>query len=219
LKLKEKIKFIRFGGLSPVIQEGYSTKMKDFHSPPARRGFYSFVYPYIEPFLLGGVNDLMGMDGTNNKVKYVLNSSGKRIYYDELEKENPELLHKYSMGNKKWFSRTIEYRKHCEKAREWEKENKIGPYPEFVGHTYVLVEWAVTGKIFTVSDDCLIWNHLIGHVKFPIQSRGQWILTTVYDFRLALEKEKHNCGSSTWMSDSKIQNFKFNIGISHTKKY
>lgn len=44
------IKFVRFGGLSPVIQEGYG---KDsYHAPPARKGFYAFPESTIERFLL-----------------------------------------------------------------------------------------------------------------------------------------------------------------------
>ena len=53
--LCKEIKFCRFGGLSPVVQKGYNVpKYNEFtyHSPPARRGFYAFVYPYIELFLL-----------------------------------------------------------------------------------------------------------------------------------------------------------------------
>ena len=48
---KENLKFVRYGGLSPVHQH-YNPKMPDFHSPPARKGFYAFVYPFIEDFLL-----------------------------------------------------------------------------------------------------------------------------------------------------------------------
>ena len=49
-----KIQFIRWGGLSSVRQEGYQAISESFHTPPARRGIYAFVWPYIEPFLLGG---------------------------------------------------------------------------------------------------------------------------------------------------------------------
>lgn len=50
----KQIKFCRYGGLSPVIQKGYKETKDDptFHSPPARRGIYAFVWPYIEVFLL-----------------------------------------------------------------------------------------------------------------------------------------------------------------------
>jgi hypothetical protein len=51
--------FVRWGGLSPVIQKGYKqTRGPDatFHSPPTRRGIYAFPIKWIEKFLLGGVD-------------------------------------------------------------------------------------------------------------------------------------------------------------------
>ena len=55
----KQIKFCRYGGLSPVIQRGYKETKDEptFHSPPARKGVYAFVYPYIEVFLLGGFGE------------------------------------------------------------------------------------------------------------------------------------------------------------------
>lgn len=49
-----KFIFARVGGLSPVKQKGYDASMPTFHCPPARKGIYAFMWPYIEPFLLGG---------------------------------------------------------------------------------------------------------------------------------------------------------------------
>ena len=61
IKLKDLIQenkgmtFVRFGGLSPVKQKGFTTDSDTgFHSPPARKGIYAFVDGYIETFLLGG---------------------------------------------------------------------------------------------------------------------------------------------------------------------
>lgn len=48
-----KTRFVRWGGLSPVKQKGYDPSMPAEHCPPARRGVYAFVYPYIERFLIG----------------------------------------------------------------------------------------------------------------------------------------------------------------------
>ena len=52
------MKFIRFGGLSSVKQKGYTNDESEIyvHTPPARRGIYAFTYPYVEPFLLGGIS-------------------------------------------------------------------------------------------------------------------------------------------------------------------
>lgn len=46
------VKFCRYGGLSRKHQKGYGSLT--FHAPPARRGYYAFVWPYIEFFLLTG---------------------------------------------------------------------------------------------------------------------------------------------------------------------
>lgn len=44
------IKFVRFGGLSPVNHKKFY-KQDTYHSPPCKKGIYAFIYPYIEPFL------------------------------------------------------------------------------------------------------------------------------------------------------------------------
>jgi len=48
----KKPEFIRFGGLSPVKQRGYTTNDEErgFHTPPARKGIYAFPRGYIELF-------------------------------------------------------------------------------------------------------------------------------------------------------------------------
>ena len=48
------MKFVRYGGLSSVRQRGYDANSTGFHSPPARRGIYAFIWPYVEWFLLNG---------------------------------------------------------------------------------------------------------------------------------------------------------------------
>ena len=65
----KRIKFLRFGGLSPVKQEGYGNDT--FHAPPARYGIYCFPETAMERFLLGkGVFDNRRMVPVDvNKVK------------------------------------------------------------------------------------------------------------------------------------------------------
>ena len=45
------MKFIRFGGLSPVNHKKFY-KTDSYHSPPCRKGIYAFIYPYVENFLI-----------------------------------------------------------------------------------------------------------------------------------------------------------------------
>ena len=51
---KRKIQFLRWGGLSSVVQKGYTINpsLQTFHTPPARRGVYAFVNGEIERYLL-----------------------------------------------------------------------------------------------------------------------------------------------------------------------
>lgn len=46
----KKIKFVRYGGLSPVNHKKIY-KEDHFHSPPKKKGIYAFIFPYIEHFL------------------------------------------------------------------------------------------------------------------------------------------------------------------------
>lgn len=50
------MQFLRWGGLSPVIQRGYDKAMPTFHAPPAKKGFYAFPLGLVEPFLLSGTD-------------------------------------------------------------------------------------------------------------------------------------------------------------------
>ena len=50
MKLTKKIKFVRYGGLSSVNHKKFY-KTDTFHSPPAKKGIYAFIFPYIEDFL------------------------------------------------------------------------------------------------------------------------------------------------------------------------
>jgi hypothetical protein len=44
--------FVRFGGLSKVNQKMFY-KDDTFHAPPAKKGIYAFIWPYIDNFLWG----------------------------------------------------------------------------------------------------------------------------------------------------------------------
>lgn len=52
----KNLKLVRYGGLSAVKQKHYSTNYDEmeFHGAPERFGFYSFLFPYIDWFLLSG---------------------------------------------------------------------------------------------------------------------------------------------------------------------
>lgn len=47
-----KVALVRYGGLSMVKQKG-NYGNETYHSAPERFGFYAFIFPYIELFLIG----------------------------------------------------------------------------------------------------------------------------------------------------------------------
>jgi hypothetical protein len=47
----QKMTFARVGGLSSVNYKPSREKGSRYHCPPARKGIYAFIWPYIDPFL------------------------------------------------------------------------------------------------------------------------------------------------------------------------
>ena len=91
--------FVTYGGLSATKQRGFTTSGKEgtFHEPPARKGIYAFVWPYIERFLLGGYNSPRERGkGQRNRVVYVRDKEGNVV-----DSNHPE-YEKYSEKNKNW---------------------------------------------------------------------------------------------------------------------
>lgn len=62
----------RVGGLSPVKQRGNS-------SAPARFGLYAFIWPFVEPFLLGSTND--------NGIAIMRDHERKNTRYHQMKRE------------------------------------------------------------------------------------------------------------------------------------
>ena len=52
-EIRGDLTFVRYGGLSPVKQKKERGEPENYHYPPANRGIYAFVWPYIELFLVG----------------------------------------------------------------------------------------------------------------------------------------------------------------------
>lgn len=62
----KKVTLARFGGLNMVRQrKNYGNDT--FHSAPERYGFYAFVFPYIELFLIGSTKNKEFQEGTYKK--------------------------------------------------------------------------------------------------------------------------------------------------------
>lgn len=153
------IKFIRFGGLSPVIQEGYGED--GYHAPPARKGFYAFPETTIERFLLGSnVFDqrrMVKIDPSKVKkdeygyphgaVRWKDNKSAK--FFDEnYDKMSDDELKEYRNKNQC-------YTKHC-KPKKFEYHGNI-------------------------------WHHL--QTRDVIKQKGSWVLSNYQSWLKAFRKE------------------------------
>lgn len=78
------VTFARYGGLSSVKQNGYNPRMETFHSPPTRKGFYAYVFPYIELFLLSGFTENQNKVKENNEGNWKLHRPRKFEYHGNL---------------------------------------------------------------------------------------------------------------------------------------
>jgi hypothetical protein len=174
LSSTRKLKFMRFGGLSSVNQRGYGTdKVTTFHSPPARRGIYSFVWPLMEMFLLGGdefINPKMNK-GEINRVKYVRDSDGNPI-----DSNHPDFESICEKHPNKYWSIGVD-----------KKPDEDG---DIVSTRWVLIE-RIRPKTYEYDGD--IWHHLVQHAKeYEVLARnGSWIKTTMETYKKCLRKEAH----------------------------
>ena len=184
IKNTSRLKFARFGGLSSVNQRGYEPSSEDFHGPPARRGFYCFVWPFYELFLLGA-------DCTKNpmvkgaKFIYVRDNKGEIItdIHPEYEEYSKNCCKHSQINNPKWSEF---YESHCTHPEaDWdslEKEWKSKNIPK-----YYFIE-KPKPRIFEYSGE--IWHHLGEHLKqdLILGTKDSWVKSTVEDYRDALDK-------------------------------
>ena len=107
------VKFVRYGGLSPKKQEGYKMHKKEpenvgFHTPPAKRGFYAFVWPYIDLFLVSGGGEKDSKFPSKHIT--VKDSKGNPIYYPDDIDENGKPVSEHVIPKQKLIPRkTFDY--------------------------------------------------------------------------------------------------------------
>lgn len=197
-----KLKFARFGGLSSVNQEGYSSRKRKFHTPPAGRGFYSFVWPLYEPFLLGGSWTAWPWV-IGSKFSYVKDEKGEIVTDKHPEHEKYSGLSKiFSVPTKAWnknresagpdgfdedfddYTEKQRNEMHDAAEKDWEDNHKNEP------------RWMYAKKpkprIFTYEGE--LWHHLGENLKphHIISTKGSWVKSSMEDYRYALEREMHN---------------------------
>jgi hypothetical protein len=171
----KELTFVTYGGLSATKQRGYNSKENPtMHSPPARKGIYAFVWPYIEQFLLGGYHDPKERGkGQRNRISYVRDKNGNVVNSDHPDYE------KLANKEKNWsFSRTVDNKPWDDEKNDWEKEKAI----------YVLYN-NTNRKKFKYGGE--IWHHLEGYCPewTIVNRRGGWVKTDMITFINAFKRE------------------------------
>ena len=171
-------RFLRFGGLSPVKQRGFTTdKEATFHSPPARKGVYAFPENCIEIFLLGGGYGDPDTKGGANRFTYVKDSKGVRLTQDHPAWKSAVESEKY------WPKQG--------KLKEGAVLNEDGEYYDYDDHEQFLIE-KVHPRRFEYTGD--IWHHLDTHTPRQKikQRKGSWVKTSTPAYLEAFKRMYHS---------------------------
>ena len=178
-KAKE-LQFVTYGGLSLNKQKGFDQARRGeavtFHSPPARKGIYAFVWPYVKKFLLGGYHDPKKRGkGQRNRVEYVRDKEGNIITSD-----HPD------------------YEKQADVQKNWSISR---PKPGIPDDKLDSLDWKdrqtsflynnTSRKKFSYSGP--LWHHLKDKVSQDKISneKGEWIKTDMDTFIKALKVALH----------------------------
>jgi hypothetical protein len=179
-----------------------------FHTPPTSSGFYSFVWPEIERFLLGGRSFKIDKDKNETKelrdfYKYKKDPKGNRSVrdyvleeynekYPEKEKSLQEFIKEFEADNLAQIEADkaeAGAKKKEMSAEEW-RESGQWDYSIRQRNTPYETE-SKKPKIFTYEGP--IWSHLEAYVKEkPMiqQRKGSWILTDFEIFKRAFSRAK-----------------------------
>ena len=168
------MKFVRFGNLSPVEQEHYTTSDdKTFHNPPRRRGIYAFVDGYVDLFLIGSTRE---PGHISNKSMWLKDDDGNKIKYDDFYDLTTEFDYKLGRrGIKKEWIKFLKIR-----------NIRIKDLCEQDGFITILKK----PKIFEYDGE--LWHHLGDNLKPHqiIETNGSWVKTTMEDYIIALNIER-----------------------------
>jgi len=235
--MKDDVKFVRYGGLSPLKQEHYlpdGHPDKGFHNPPRKHGLYAMIKGYEELFLIGSTDDPYHISG---KSQWLKDDDGNlvedtRDYDTETQKTIiPPELKKLLKKRKIKENQLRSYKKmmtcppntvdvDCDDCPIKIECDLMSEKP-----CYLTV--LKTPKTFSYTGD--IWHHL-DHAVDPcdvIDRSGDWVKTTYEGFLKAFKKDKHlnikSSHGSEW-SNLDFANYKNNdpyrgIGINYSKDH
>jgi len=234
------VKFIRYGGLSPLKQDHYlpdGHPDKGFHNPPRKHGIYAMIKGYEDLFLLGATNDPWHISG---KSQWFKDEKGNLVVddrdFDSNKKENwgltcsselKKLLKKKNIKENQLGSRKLENKPDCPKDVEC---NKCPHKTECdrIGNSPIYLTVLKPPRIFTYKGE--LWHHFVDTTpQHEIIARsGSWVKTTYETFLKSFAKDKHmtakDAHKSTWYNISDIafsgkDPYKASFGISYAKDH
>lgn len=190
--MKNNIKFIRYGGLSPVKQTQYKPDKdpdKGFHNPPKKYGLYAMIKGYEDLFLLSSTSHPNHISG---KSQWLKDDNGDLVE-DTRKFDEKTCKEIYPNDIKKLL------KKRKIKENQLSSSKKDGECPDDCdvescsecdrGPSYLTV--LKKPKTFTHTGD--IWHHLVDTTDHcdVISRSGSWVKTTYNSFVKAFRKNKH----------------------------
>lgn len=203
-KKHKKVRFARVGGLSSVKQKGYSPEMKSYHSPPARKGIYAFIYPYMDWFLLSGECSSIGEK--HAKYEYVKDNKGNIVEFplDEWKEEQDKAWKESDKLSTKKFSNKWQWEDYWNPPMENKEFNNYRFYCADTDKEKGVVRFIKRKnmKVFDYTGE--LWCHLGSYVKRQsdiLQRKGSWVLVEYDVFVESLNRCFHNMGKQLLNAD------------------
>jgi len=177
------MRFIRFGGLSPLKQDHYETgDDKGFHNPPVKKGFYAFPHLYVDKFLLSATNHPSHI---SNKSSWLKNYDGNKIKENDFYEKDKDGELIWDKDGDSFIIKT--------KWLKFLKRKKIKSSNVYASHKYKDVYYmTVLNKPHIFIHNGLIWHHLETKNEDIIKTSGSWVLTEENTYLDSLKKDKHN---------------------------
>jgi hypothetical protein len=193
----EKIVFVRFGGLSPVLQDQYKTVDKTFHNPPRKKGIYAFPWPYVEKFLLGSTND---PGHISNKTMWLRDDKGELIRDSDACLPWEQWINN-DLTFKPWVNKLLKKRKISKSQVGTSLYKTIGKDEDDTKENIFCLSVLKKPRIFSYDGE--IWHHFGEYVKhgFVLDTSGSWVKTDYDIYMKAFDKMRHHHLNMTHASD------------------
>jgi len=199
----KRLKFVRYGGLSPLKQKHYVVdgEEKGFHNPPRRKGLYCMIQGYEERFLLGATDSPRHISG---KTQWLKDDNGDLIKYNDdwgydektfklkYPREIKQLLKK--RGFKINQVKTESLVENIECPDEYEIKDSCDGCPVFERCQQSRITYlAILKRPRIIEYTGELWHHLIDSVPQHeiLGCSGSWVKTTYDVFVKAFNKDKH----------------------------